>query len=119
MSSYNESVQYFGGTQEELREQLDGKVFPVGTSLHINETDTDRKKIFVITNLEPFSYDNTPYSETVQSTTTDDTRVLHDRIDKLEERITKLEGILSMTTTRMHFDKDGNLVTETNPGFVF
>ena len=94
MSNHNESVRYFRGTQEELREQLDGKVFPVGTSLHINETDTDREKIFVITNLEPFSYDNTPYSETIRSATTDDIRVLHDRIDKLEERITKLEGIL-------------------------
>lgn len=119
MSNYNEHVQYFGGTREELREQLDGKVFPVGTSLHLYETDTDREKIFIILNREPFSYDNIPYSETVQSTTTDDTSELHDRIDNLEKRITRLEEILSMITTRMRFDKDGNLVTETNPGFAF
>lgn len=117
-SSHDGLLLCFRGLRDELQE-LNGEVFPVGTVLNITEEDTDRTKTFAITNLEPFSYDNTPYSETVRSATTDDIRVLHDRIDNLEERITKLEGILSMTTTRMHFDKDGSLVTETNPGFVF
>lgn len=107
MPNYNESILYFSGTQEELQEQLDGKIFPVGTVLNINETDTDRTKIFVITDLKSFSYDTMPYSETAQSAATEDTRTPHDRIDELEERITRLEEILSMIATKIYVNKDG------------
>lgn len=91
-SSHDGLLLCFRGLRDELQE-LNGEAFPVGTVLNITEEDTDRTKTFAITNLEPFSYDNTPYSETVRFATTDDIRVLHNRIDKLEERIHSIKRL--------------------------
>lgn len=97
-SSHGGLILYFCGTQEELRE-LDGETFPTGTILHITESDTEHTKILnIINGQESIDYNNIPYSETVKpAATTKDTGEPNNRIDKLEERITKIEQALNMT----------------------